>query len=377
MLVVTGSFVALQSSTSYATEPGTDGLLATSSDYGTTIGNADGTGQHVPTPLKYADYATWSSDGSRVAWQNIAGTASLVVSDPDGAHEVWIPDTTSSQGPTWYDSNTKLVFTDSYQVDTNHYLAQLYVAPVTGTGSKTTLFATDTGCNDRHPLAHGNLIAFTRTCDSSPSQVWLYDKATGTAHEVLDNAFDADISPDGTKIVFSRTVSSGWDDLFESAIDGSGVTQLTTTGDTQSKRHEQPVWSPSGTRIAYYGSGGPYAMDTEIFDLAAKTETVWLAFSWGSPSWQPINPSAPKPPPAYGLNSPGDQISTVGTAVSLKVTTWGSTGLLNWSATGLPAGLFINNASTGVISGTPTTAGTSTVTVTATSGTQSDSVTFS
>src|SRR5215470_16713282 len=90
MLVVTGSLVALQSSTSYATEPGTDGLLATSSDYGTTIGNADGTGQHVPTPLKYADYATWSSDGSRVAWKNIAGTASLVVSDPDGAHEVWI-----------------------------------------------------------------------------------------------------------------------------------------------------------------------------------------------------------------------------------------------------------------------------------------------
>src|ERR1044071_5560373 len=101
MLVVTGSFVALQSSTSYATEPGTDGLLATSSGYGTTIGNADGTGQHVPTPLSYADYATWSSDGSRVAWQNIAGTAGLVVSDPDGAHEVWIPDTTSSQGPTW------------------------------------------------------------------------------------------------------------------------------------------------------------------------------------------------------------------------------------------------------------------------------------
>ncbi|WP_345144144.1 hypothetical protein [Dactylosporangium darangshiense] len=294
MLAVTGSFVALQPATANATEPGTDGLLATSSDYGTYIGNADGTGQHVPTPLSSARYTTWSSDGSRIAWQNYAGTAGLVVSDPDGTSQVRIPNTTYSEGPTWYDSNTKLVFAD-YPSDNIASRTQLYVASVLGTGSKTPLFATDTGCADHHPLAHGNLIAFTHSCTSSPSQVWLYDKTTGTAHKVLDNASDGDISPDGTKIVFSRTSTYG-DDLFESAIDGSGVTQLTTTGATQNKHHGAPVWSPSGTRIAYYSNGGPNGQDTEIFDMAAKTETVWLAWSWGSPSWQPINPSAPKPP---------------------------------------------------------------------------------
>jgi hypothetical protein len=304
VLVVAGSLVALQPGAAYATEPGTDGLLATSSDFGTTIGNADGTGQQVPTPLSSARYATWSSDGSRIAWTEYG--IGLAVSDPDGTNQVWIPNTTYAGGPTfggptWYDSNTKLVFADGYPSETNAYRTQLFVASVLGFGSKAPLFATDTGCNDSHPLAHGNLIAFTRTCTSTPSQVWLYDKATGTAHKVLDNASDADISPDGTKIVFSRVTSTvpGFlpgDDLFESAIDGSGVTQLTTTGATQSKRHEEPVWSPSGTRIAYYGNGGPSSQDTEIFDMAAKTETVWLAWSWGAPSWQPINPSAPKPP---------------------------------------------------------------------------------
>ncbi len=295
LLVATGSFVALQSGGAYATEPGTDGLLATSSNQGTTLGNGDGTGQHVPPLLSSAESATWSSDGSRIAWQNIAGSASLAVSDPDGTNQVWIRDTVYSTSPTWYDSNTKLVFVDYPNNDITGN-SQLYVTSVLGTGSKTPLFATNTGCADRHPLAHGNLIAFTRTCTSSPSQVWLYDKTTATAHKVLDNASDADISPDGTKIVFSRITSAPWDDLFQSAIDGSGVTQLTTTGATQAKRHEQPVWSPSGTRIAFYSNGGPNQQDTEIFNVAAKTETVWLASSWGWPSWQPINPSAPKPP---------------------------------------------------------------------------------
>ncbi|MET7395189.1 hypothetical protein ABZS66_17035 [Dactylosporangium sp. NPDC005572] len=294
VLAVTGSFVAFQPLTAYATEPGTDGLLATSSNAGTYIGNADGTGQHVPTALSSALFATWSSDGSRIAWHNGAGTASLVVSDPDGTNQVWIPDTAFSESPTWYDSNTKLVFDDYSSITTSYQ--QLYVASVLGSRSKTPLFATDTGCADTRPLARGNLIAFTRSCTSSPKQVWLYDKTAGTAHKVLDNASDGDISPDGTKIVFSRRTSTYGTDLFVSAIDGSGVTQLTTTGAAGGKTHAVPVWSPSGTRIAYYSNGGPSGQGTEIFDIAAKTETVWLASSWGFPSWQPINPSAPKPP---------------------------------------------------------------------------------
>jgi hypothetical protein len=66
------------------------------------------------------------------------------------------------------------------------------------------------------------------------------------------------------------------------------------------------------------------------------------------------------------VTNPGNQTSTVGTAVSLQIKASDSASgqTLAYSATGLPAGLSIN-ASTGVISGTPTTASTSTVTVTA------------
>jgi hypothetical protein len=66
------------------------------------------------------------------------------------------------------------------------------------------------------------------------------------------------------------------------------------------------------------------------------------------------------------VTNPGNQTGTVGTAVSLQIhaTDSASGQTLTYSATGLPAGLSINSSS-GLISGTPTTAGTSSVTVTA------------
>ena len=67
------------------------------------------------------------------------------------------------------------------------------------------------------------------------------------------------------------------------------------------------------------------------------------------------------------VTNPGNQTSTVGTAVSLQIHASDSASgqTLTYSASGLPAGLSINSSS-GLISGTPTTAGTSNVTVTAT-----------
>ena len=67
------------------------------------------------------------------------------------------------------------------------------------------------------------------------------------------------------------------------------------------------------------------------------------------------------------VTNPGSQSGTVGEAVSLQiVATDGNGDALTYSATGLPAGLVISAA--GLVTGTPTTAGSNTVTVTANDG---------
>jgi serine protease len=67
------------------------------------------------------------------------------------------------------------------------------------------------------------------------------------------------------------------------------------------------------------------------------------------------------------VTNPGNQTGTVGTAASLQMSATDSQSgqTFTWSASGLPAGLSINSSS-GLISGTPTTANTYSVSVTAT-----------
>ncbi|MEY9944034.1 putative Ig domain-containing protein [Kitasatospora sp. GAS1066B] len=129
---------------------------------------------------------------------------------------------------------------------------------------------------------------------------------------------------------------------------------------------------PAGLSISASGliSGTPTTAGTSSVTVKATDGTGasgQMSFTWT------INPSGGTE--TVTVTGPGNQTSTVGTAAALQITGSDSASKpLTYSATGLPAGLSIS--ASGLISGTPTTAGTSTVTVTASSGTASGSTTF-
>jgi cellulose 1,4-beta-cellobiosidase len=129
---------------------------------------------------------------------------------------------------------------------------------------------------------------------------------------------------------------------------------------TASHSHGDPHCDPNSTNSD--GNGGTYPTGAiPGYNVAAG--------QWFAAQFQQLVTNA-YPPVTGGVGSvtvasPGNQTSVVNTAVSLRITASDTAGgTLAYSAAGLPAGLSIN-ASSGLISGTPTTTGTSSVTVTA------------
>ncbi len=102
-------------------------------------------------------------------------------------------------------------------------------------------------------------------------------------------------------------------------------------------------------------------------NVSDGTDTARTSFNW-TISEPPNNPPV--------VSSIANQSTTVGTSVSLAVTASDADGdTLTYSASGLPAGLAING-STGVISGAPTTAGSTSVTIKVSDGTDTTSIDF-
>jgi chitinase len=106
---------------------------------------------------------------------------------------------------------------------------------------------------------------------------------------------------------------------------------------------------------------------TATVTLPAGKQTLTIDQDNGGWNIHQLTFASSTTPPAntVTVSSPGNQTGTVGTAASLQVsgTDSASGQTLAFSATGLPAGLSIS--SSGLISGTPTTAAKSNVTVTA------------
>ncbi len=127
---------------------------------------------------------------------------------------------------------------------------------------------------------------------------------------------------------------------------------------------------------ALYLSTNPTATPQQVRDNLVNAATTGVVTNPGTGSPNKLLFVGGATGNTVTVNNPGNRTGTVGTATSLQMTGSDSAGrTLTYSATGLPPGLTITSG--GLISGTPTTAGTYTVTVTATDSTgASGSTTF-
>ncbi|WP_354644203.1 M4 family metallopeptidase [Kitasatospora camelliae] len=163
---------------------------------------------------------------------------------------------------------------------------------------------------------------------------------------------------------------------FYLASEGSGpkvVNGVSYDSPTADNQPVTPIGRDAAERI-WYRALSTYMTSTTNY-AAARTATLQAAADlYGANSATYINTANAWAGIAVGsriangvsVTNPGTQNSVVDKAASLQVqATSTNPGALSYAATGLPAGLSIN-ASTGLISGTPTALGSSSVTVTVT-----------
>ncbi|MFI2207575.1 putative Ig domain-containing protein [Streptomyces sp. NPDC020192] len=143
------------------------------------------------------------------------------------------------------------------------------------------------------------------------------------------------------------------------------------------------VYALAGTPGASdYPAKYPYSHTSNLYDVTSGNNgscspsyfcTAGTGYDgptgWGTPNGTAAFTSGSTGGNTVTVTNPGSQSTTTGSSVSLQIKATDSAGAaLTYSATGLPTGLSING-STGLISGTASTAGTYQVTVTATDST--------
>jgi hypothetical protein len=203
------------------------------------------------------------------------------------------------------------------------------------------------------------------SCNGGSNQGWTFTPVSGTTASYTITSFASlcvDISgrstADNAKVI-QYTCNSQTNQQFTLVpVSISGVSNTFNVQSVMSGKCIVPT-------------GDSTASNTLLVQLPCTSATtrVWQlpSYNGGSSSGNTVT-----------VTNPGTQTSTVGTAVSKQISATDSASgqTLTFSATGLPAGLSIS--SSGLVSGTPTAAGTSTVVVTAKDTTNaSGSATFS
>jgi Tol biopolymer transport system component len=263
--------------------------------------NADGSNQTRLTTSRNDNFPAWSPDGTKIAFsQDLFSSHShsgIYVMNADGSDQRIV---NAGYEPSWSPDGLKLAFMDD---------SARYIYSSNADGSSLTQITLTPFANvfdlDFAPAwsPDGASIAFTRflSCDFGDvcrgAQIWVVN-ADGSGGRPLTQSFPTggltftapSWSSDGAKIVFSLFIPVSLPiparyDLFVMNSDGSGLTNITNTADTN---EWDPSWRPlsltgcadsiSPTSQSFEADGG-----TGSVEVTADSECSWAASS--NASW--------------------------------------------------------------------------------------------
>ncbi len=173
---------------------------------------------------------------------------------------------------------------------------------------------------------------------------------------------------------------------YPGTLDGVTIVEGHEYAETVTDQYPAGGWTDSsgyenGDKCAWISSGQGASQNISLTTGSFAVQSTWANdFNGEAGGCEISHPIVTDPSGnTVTVTNPGNQTTTVGSSASLQISATDSASgqTLTYSATGLPAGLSINSSS-GLISGTPTATGTSSVTVKATDTTgASGSASFS
>jgi hypothetical protein len=195
---------------------------------------------------------------------------------------------------------------------------------------------------------------------------------TAACSHRVDNDVAADADPNtGAAVYDTSNGNGGWNEVggtSESSPMIAAVFALAGNNGNGGNNAADSIYTHTGSLFEVTASNNgtctPPSQDAVLCTATGAANTYNGPAGWGTPDGLTAFQSTSATGNTVTVTNPGNQTSTVGTAVSLQITATDSASgqTLTYSATGLPAGLSINS-STGLITGTPTTAGSNSVTV--------------
>lgn len=275
-----GVTVVLTGPTVAGASPGGDGNVLTASNGSSTLRFASGASLTSSETIKEA---SWAPDGSRAIF--ISGTGQVKTLRHDNGQAV--VDMTRTDGsvqfssPSYRGDGAGLVMAVkqstapwqlAFQQSSSAWL------PVPGLPSD--------GRHYLHPDAGPNGLVVYQAQPNNGGQptgtpsIGVYDAVTNVFQDIVPNAGNPSISPNGDKVAFVRPVD-GVRQIFVADVDGTDILQVTSNA----VEHDNPVWSPTGSEIAF--SQGASAVATTLPDGSTAANPTVVPNLSGIPAYQP------------------------------------------------------------------------------------------